>query len=866
MTRRASMQSTFTKGEQDPDLSERGDLEAYYDSLASAPNSIFHPQGGFSDRGGFQLCSDAAVLASGAERRLRNRIVPLDVTADNLSAPNGGTASRLVDQDASTTLVTNAVTATPFVVFEVDLGQARRVDFVDLEGFRSELAGADECLAVEYYDGTWVTFADAVGVPAAKQIRTAVRTRRFGVTPGGPGGVPVVARQWRIVARSGANAIGQITVAGFRMWAETGVPCPTHCREVARDTATTYQVVIGERNVDIFAGQRYVASVPLPAAAQQVDNLWFTGGFDTMFVFHEMMVSQRIVRQGSAGEWNIDAIPFTNVPTLAEQVVFSGSQDEIQVISLSGLVAGTTFALFLGDQVTRPITVGDAADLPALVKAALQALPGVATAAADITAELADAATLSVQVRFAGANGNRAWPLLAPVASSGVSLPATTIEQAGLDASSTYMNARTGWPRCGIITDQRLLVAGFRAAPTSYRFSTNPNYYNFNSTGSPLTADLGFGGALDVKGVETIVGVFAGTHLTIFTHVREYFTLGTELDATAPVGFKSSTANGIARGVPLVTVDGATLFVQEGGNTLREFRYADSEQGYAAEPLTVLAPQVLKGVVDVAVRQARRVSDGNQLFLVNSDGTAGVITLLRSQKVVAGSPWRTWGQGFRSIMTSITHDVYAVIERNGQHWLERWMPGVPLDWATHSVGSLRTVITGADHLEGRTDVWAIADDELIGPLTVAGGQFTLDTPAADVRFGLLPEWETRGQVLREKLANSQPFRGPARIYEMELAVKATGQLQLSTNGGQWLDVPLVRTETRFRDGGPLQSGGDPTEPVYRRLYTGNVLLTGLLGVAEYPYWSLRRTVPAPVHIKSIRQEVAHRGDQFAGGS
>lgn len=866
MARRASQQSTFTKGELDPDLSERGDLEAYHDSLAKAPNSVFHPQGGFSDRGGFELCADAEVLASGVVRRLRNRIVPLDVTADNLSAPNGGITSRLVDQDASTVFVTNAVTSTPFVVLEIDLGSVRRVDFVDIEGFWAELAGADECLAVEYYTGTWVTFGDAIGVPVAKHIRQSERTRRFGVTPGGPGGVPVQARQWRVVARSGGGAIGQISIRGLKLWAETSALCPTFAREVARDTATTYQVVVGERNVDIFTEQRYLASVPLPAAGQQVQDLWFTGGFDTMFVFHDMIQSQRIVRQGSASEWNIDPIPLENVPTLADSVVFSGNQDEIQDVSLAGLTGGQSFVLFVGSQMTRPITIGLASALAGQIKTALQTLPGIANGGGDMTTDLVDAAALTVRVRFAGNNGNRAWPLVAPVALSGVDLPDTVVVQAGLDADGAYMSATTGWPTCGIITQQRLMVAGFRAAPTSYRFSTNPNYYNFNSQSDPMTADLGFGGALDAKNVERIVALFAGTHLTMFTHVREYFTLADKLDATAPASFRTSTANGIQRGVPMQTVDGATLFVQEGGNTLREFRYSDTEQGYGAEPLTVLSPQIMSGVVDIACRQARRVQDGNQLFLVNENGTAGVLTLLRSQKVVAGSPWHTYG-AFRSVMTSVTHDVYAVTERDGYHWLERWTPDIPLDWATRSVGAPRTEIDGAGYLAGRSDVWVIADDDLIGPVEVTGDTIVLDEPAEDVRFGLLPEWFARSQELRERLANSQPFRGPARIYEIQIAVKETGQLMVGTNGASHQDVPLLRVGASHKHGGPLQTenGGDPSLPMYERLYTGNVLLTGLLGVADHPYWELSRTVPAPVHVKSVRIEVAHRGDPQGGG-
>lgn len=864
--RRATLQSTYTRGELDPDLSERTDLEHYYNSLASALNSVFHPQGGFSDRGGFELVSDAAVLASGAERRLRNRIVPVIFGTANLTAANGGSTANLVDQNGGTLFTTNAVTAAPFVVVEIDLLTAQRIDFVDLEGVRAELAGADECLAIEYWTGTgWMTFADAIGVPAAKHIRTTSRTRRFGTTPGGPGGVPVVARQWRVVARTGVGSIGRISIAGLRLWKETDQLCPTHVREIARDRGTTHEVVIGERNVDVFVAQRYVASIPLMLSAQQVDEAWFTGGFDTMIVFHELLETQRVIRQGSISEWDVGPAPFTNVPTLVESVMFSGAQDEIQQISLEGLASGTQIVLFLAGQHTPPITYTTPSAMPSLIKTALQSLVALASGANDLAVDQIGSAA-EYAVRFTGANGLRAFPLLSVLAMSGASVPATTVLQVGLAASGAYMSSTTGWPRCGVVVQQRLFVAGFRAAPTSYLFSTNPNIWNFNTGTDPITADMAFRGALDVKDVEVITGVYLGRHLQVFTEVAEYYGETRTLDATQPINFVRSTAHGAARGVPFVFADGATLFMQQGGMTLRDYLFTDAEAAYGAEPLTVLSPQVLNGVVDMAHRKARDVRDGNLIFLVNGDGTAGVVTLLRKQNVIAGAPWRTFGR-FKSMMVSITHDVYAVIERSGAHWLEKWTPDWPLDWATHSVGAPRTVIEGAGYLEGRSDVWVIADGDVIGPVTVSTGVITLDEPASDVRYGLMPEWRAQSQVLREKLQNSQPFRGPARIYEMEFSVKSTGQLMLGTNGGALAEVPMIRTEAKFRDGGPLQTatGGDPTLPMYDRLYTGNVLMTGLLGIAEYPYWEVSRTVPAPVHIKSARIEVAHRGDQFSAG-
>lgn len=861
MGRRASQQNTYTKGEADPDLSERNDLEQYYDSLAAAPNCVFHPQGGFSDRGGLRLCSDADVLASGAERRLRQRIVPIYLTTANITAANGGTAANLVDENAATVFTTNAVTGAVFTLFEVDLLVAQRVDMVDLVGFSSELLGADEVIGVEYYDGVWQPFGDAVGLPTRKAIRTTARTRRFATTPGGPGGVPVVARHLRLIARD-AIGVGQVSIKGVRLWREVAAVTPVDVIEVTRQDDLSYELVITERNVDVFQQQRYCASIPLAVAGQQIRQLWKTGAFDTLFLFHEMLETPRILRQGSAAEWNVEAIGFANMPTLVSAAIFSGDQDEIQDLTLTGIVAGDVVRLMLGDQCTAPFTFSTTSALADQVATAIGALPGITGAAMAVT--LLDAAGPTVRIRFAGANGNRSWPLVSALSEALAVVSSTTVAQQGLDASGTYVSAATGWPRCGVLVQQRLMVAGFRAAPTSYRFSTNPDYFDFASTGSPLTADKGFGGALDASKIEVINGLFVGRHLQIFTAASEWYSSARSLDATAPAAFERTSENGSERGVPIVFVDGATIFTQTGGQTLRDYVYVDSQAStsYSADPLTVLAPHLLTGIVDVAHRNARSVRDGNLVVMVNADGTAAALTLLRSQKVIAGSPWTTYG-AFRSAMVSSRHDLYVVTERAGALWLEKWTAELPLDWATESVGAARTTITGAGYLDGRSDVWAIADGEVLGPLTVAGDTLTLEIAAETVIFGLLPAWgPIRSQVLKEKVANAQPFRGPARIYELGISVKSTGDLWVGANGQAHRQVPVLRFGDRMERGGPLQTvdGGAPGLPLYERLYTGDLVVDGLNGFSDHPYWELSRRVPAPVHVKGVRLEVVHKGD------
>lgn len=873
MARRATIQSTCTKGELDPDLSERNDLEHYYNGLRRGLNCLFHPQGGFSDRGGFELVSDPAVLASGAERRLRGRIVPLDLNTNHLTAYNGGTTSALVDQDGTTLFTTNAVTAAPFSIVDVDLGVSQRVDFLDLLGFKSELADADECIAVEYFDGAiWKTFADAIGIPAAKHIRTSARTRRFGTTPGGPGGVPVAARYWRVVARTGAGTIGQISVSGLRMWCEAEGLTEIDVREVARSADTTYQVVLTERNVDVFKAQRYVASLPLAAAGQQVNQIVWAGGFDTIVMFNAMIETARLQRQGSDGEWDIAAAPFENVPSIAgttsgtgttasNAVLFAGTSDEVQDIDLTGLAQGQPVTVLLGDQIAARFVAGVASGWPDQVKAALQSLTGVATAAADVVATLEGAST--VRIRMAGANGGRAWPLIQAIVADPASTlrPTTKVVQAGLKIDGKVWEQKTGWPVAGMFVQGRLMLTGFRCAPTTGWCSTNPNIWNFANGGDQLTADKGFHFALDVKDVEAIVGCASGQHIYLFTETGEWYGETRTLDATKPINFiRIPTSAGSSPGVPTVVADGAVMFVQKGGKTLRALRFTEDGK-YGADPLTVLAPHLLSDVVDVASRKARSVTEGNLVLLVNRDKSAAMFTLLRDQNVIAGAPWSTFG-GFRSAMVSIEHDLYVVTERNGRYWLERWTPDMPLDWATRYDGAPRTELTGLGYLEGRSDVWVYADDALLGPFTVTGGRVVLETAASRVIVGLEPDWTATGMPLKEKLPNAQPFRGPGRIYEVELALKGTGGLTLGTNGNPHDEVPLLRSDDRHKHAGPYATAtsGAPQLPMLQRLYTGNIVRSGLLGISDHPYFELSRSAPVPVHVKAVRIEAAYKGD------
>lgn len=850
--RKASLTNALTKGVLDPDLSERTDLVHYYQGLVDGLNGICLPQGGYADRGGSLLVSDPDVLALGVERRMRRRLEAVAISAEMVTAVNGGIAEHLVDQDPATMFAPGAVSGTPFVLAEIDFADVVTIDCFDVRGFACTGIAVDDCLAVEWWDGAaWRALGGSLDVGARRHVRAARRTRRFAGWPG----QSASARQWRVVLH-GAVGAGVVSMDGVHAWREGVALSPRQIFNLARSDEDSFVLELTDRNIDVYRDGRWLSAIPVDIAAGQVDEIWRYASLDTAFLFHEDVATIRVQRQGGDGEWDASALTFTNVPELSSTSTFAGAQDEVQEVDISGLSSGDHVVLAVGGMIAPPVVYGDDAACAAAMAIALAALPGVAADGIEVTV----AGPHRFRIAFRNDNGGRAWPIVsASVPGAGLA-PMTRVIQRGQASGDgvPLFGATTGWPACGVVVQRRLLLAGFRAAPTSWAPSRVGDLADFQTTTDPMTADLAFVRALDSDMEERINAVYVGRHLQFFTGSGEWFVEARTLDATQVQNAVLATRHGAESAVPVVFADGATITVQKGGQTIRDNLWADTEQSYKADPLSLLAPHLVTQVVDMAHRPARSVRDGNQIFLVNADGSIAAMTVLRSQDVIAMVAWRPAAGAYRNAMVDVNHTLWLVVERDGQLYRERRMPDVPLDAATRVVGSGLVEITGLDYLEGR-EVWAYADDDLVGPLMVADRKVTLPSPAGDVYVGLAPAWFGTLPVERGKPNEERPFRGPARIYEVEFSLKNTGSLTVSTNGKPHREVGLTRADDRFALGGPMQTAetGDPTLPMLRRLYTGDRRVQGLVGWSRHPQLSFSRSVPAPVHIKAIRRELAH---------
>lgn len=988
MTRRATINNSFSKGVLDPDLSERNDLKHYYQSLADGLNLEVKPQGGVVRRAGTLVNSDADIQALGLLARTRRRLYPLYIAPAQVTLHNGGTAANLVDESNRTLFTTSAVAGDPFVVFEIDLLTPQAIAAVDVIGFFAETSPRDNALALQYYDGAaWVEFRGSrdPGHAASKDIRTcgfkapqtvtlattahvklsgsqvvdgvaaaagdtvlvknhadpakngvyvvaagawaraasadtaakilnasyavtsgtanggttwynlqtsltqlnqfdtksivtyamvtAVgRTRRFAGWPG----ENILARYWRCVVTGGAGP-GAISVGRVRFWKESKQCSPV--REIVIDRAadTIYDLILTERNVDVFkrspsGSRRYVASVPVPVAAHQIDDVSIHTSRDTVLLFHEDIPSVRIVRQGDDTEWNADTLPAYDVPRLRAGSSPGASQDEKQQIVFRNIIPGEQLRLFLGDDCTWGITHTTPWNLKTDIASALQALLG-ASSPPWVTLEASDPVTIKI-VFAGGALSQRAWPALQAVmiADTPTATPEHTILSPGLAATGPFFGARTGWPRCGAFVQGRLLVAGFRASPHSWAVSQIDSWSFLDDPGSgddvsnppPLTADMGFFRTLDTDQVETIQQVFVGRHLQLFTDSSEWFVEARTLDATQPANAVRATGVGIEASARVSLAEGATIIVQQGGRTVRDFLYNDVEQSYKAEPLSLLAPHLFSAIVDVGYRKALSTDDANILYFVNESGDMVALSLLRAQEVIACVPHQTPDGAYRSVGAHANGDVVFIVERtiNGQtdNWVEMRNESIPLDAAMLATSPApMTTVSGLTHLIGK-EVWAYAGDQLCGPFIVSpSGTITLaaEDAATQVYAGLAPQVEGALQKVREQFGQEQPFRLPGRIYEVGLSLKRTGQIEISANGGPWRDVALT-----FHNGSPVdagQSDGEdyaPDLPLLQRLYTGDVAIGNLRGWSRHPRLRFRQSVPAPLHIKAIRLEIA----------
>ncbi|BAQ88055.1 protein of unknown function [uncultured Mediterranean phage uvMED] len=221
-------------------------------------------------------------------------------------------------------------------------------------------------------------------------------------------------------------------------------------------------------------------------------------------------------------------------------------------------------------------------------------------------------------------------------------------------------NAYNGFPTTARFHQQRLFFAG-GAIPDIVVGSKLAEFFNFD-----------IGDAEDVDAIQInissdevnrILHLVSGKNLEIFTTTGEFFLkpqVGRPITPTDLQIVKQSSLGTVQKCMPRI-FDGAALFIQPNGKSVREYFYNSANEEYTPNLLTVLSPQAISNPQDTGILKSTGLRTEMFMLFANDDGSLGCFMGNRDQKLQGWVIWTTDGE-YESV-AGITKFLYASVKR-----------------------------------------------------------------------------------------------------------------------------------------------------------------------------------------------------------
>lgn len=605
---------------------------------------------------------------------------------------------------------------------------------------------------------------------------------------------------------------------------------------------SSYDLVFSPNSCAIWSASAQVDTVATGLSAAMLAQFTVTQQLDTMILFHVDLEPQRITVRG-AGDWVIDAVPFTGVPTYDFGEDYTNGIPAVWQLEFVGLDDATSvFVLTVSNQDTVSIVYhSDMLVLAADIQTAILDLPNVAPGVTVVSSSGAASGT-KVDITFAGdGNEGDGWAVSGRVINKADAAILSFKTTPGVEPGEPLMSAGRGWPHCGCFYGQRLLIGGFKSLPNAWMMSRVGGYYDYDQRFTEANGPALI--PMDVPGGERLERLVPNRNLLIFTTRAEYWLAERALSKTTAPNHVQSSRHGSRRGVPIVENEGAALFLHANGDVLGEFRYTDVEGNFVSTDISLLAPHLVDGCKDQALRRATGSTSGNLNALIMDDGSARLVTILREQEVTAFSRMTTAGTPI-AVSVNGRNEMGWIVQRSDARRLERFENGLLLDAAiSFAYGSPTSTVTGLSRFNGR-EVWAIGDGHVFGPYQVVGGSINLPVGVSEVTVGTWSPPVVRTLPLPRTVGPNIVLKRKARIHSVILSVLDTTSIAIGVNGRDPRDVDLLRY------------GAQADIPELQAPFTGEVKLRGFTGYIDDPFVTITQVRPGRMTVRSITVEAA----------
>ena len=700
------LQSSFVSGELSPLLNGRVDLEQYYQGMQTAENVLIVPQGGLKRRAGSEHVAVAL-----------KELVHYTNASYAPTMPRGGTAVNINDLDSSTTTTTTtnigtigtATAGTDYVIAQYNLsatGIATNIQFVDIKGLYTTGSVACTLLIQTSTDGSTWTFQKSFTVSTNSEIPTSFRFRVE----------KTIATPYVRLVRSGDTGNADLgtqkfTLNEFNVYTTTTTAVPVKTFDFSIETDRHYLCLLTAGNMAVYrsphAGSNtttYVADIPVPYSATAVSSVRDVQTENVMLMFHEDYPPQRIINDGLSNydSFALDDIPFLNVP----QYDYDDSQSPtptnyVTTMTLGHFDVGDRFQIDVEGVLSKNITLtGGASSSAANIQRNLQEMPIFGDTGIAVTG---GPAVFVITVSGESTQPFELWSGFATSDSGGTAnTVAFVLNTQGVARKEDVWSATRGYPKTAAFYSGRLWLGGTKSKLQSLFASRSGSFFDFYTEEGD--ADEGIFTTISSRNLTEILDINPDRGLQVFTGGAEFLVQGS---TPADIAIVAQTQHG-ASDLEVKSIDGATLFIDQNGKTLRSYLYNYNEDAYNSTDISVLSSQLINNPKDVAALTGTQSEDANWVFIINEGGTGAILNTLRSQDINGFTKW-IYGNNSTDTpqqlvsISVVGNELYIVSLLAGTtsyYWVDRWSFDYLLDAGVKITNqSTNTVQLGTNHLD-----------------------------------------------------------------------------------------------------------------------------------------------------------------------